>query len=102
MKKFLLLSALTVALSLASNKASADLVMTVSATATIQKTNQTTSTAYVGTTANLSLANKQVYAIISNALANVSIWSTNIAPINLPANGYIAFNPNATDDGGIP
>ena len=97
MKKFVLISALTAALAMVSGKASADLVMTVSATDDIQKTNQTTSTAYVGTTANVSLANKQVYAIISNALANVSIWSTNIAPTHLPADGYIAFNPGGYD-----
>jgi hypothetical protein len=43
---------------------------------------------------------KKIYSILSNAVAHASSYSVNLMSTNLPANGYIAFNPLG-DDGGI-
>jgi hypothetical protein len=98
MKKLILLSMVAGALAFAARNASADLVVTLSGTGVNQKSNTTTSTAFVGTTESSSFNNKQPYTIISNALANASAWSGGaIASTNVPANGYIAFNPGGND-----
>ena len=48
-----------------------------------------------GSTATYSFNEKTVYLLVSNYVANARFYSyTNIAGTNLPANGYIAFNPN--------
>jgi hypothetical protein len=48
-----------------------------------------------GSTATYSFNEKTVYLLVSNYVANAQFYSyTNIAGTNLPANGYIAFNPN--------
>ncbi len=74
----------------------ADFVLTASGTAEIQKT--FTIGSNTATTATLSFNNKYIYTLISNAVANVTNWSgTAIDPTNLPANGYIAYNPTAND-----
>lgn len=94
MKKFILLSSVVAVLAFASSKAAAVLTMTISGTAEVQKSNTETKTAYVGTTASSSFSNKQIYTIVSNAVASVADWAgTNIASIHLPADGVIVFNP---------
>jgi hypothetical protein len=88
--------ALTVAL--AASRASADFALTVSGTALTQ----TSQGSVKATTATSSFNNKQIYFIISNAVANVSDWSSQITSNSLPADGYIAFNPagnNGTNEG---
>ncbi len=99
MKKFILLGVVAGALAFTAGSTEAsNLVITVSGTAEIQKTNETTSTALIGTTSSSSFSNKQIYTIISNALANASGWSGGaIASTNVPANGYIVFNPGNSD-----
>jgi hypothetical protein len=74
----------------------AGLVMKASGTAEVQKFFY--AGARTATTATLSFNNKFIYTIISNAVANAALWTgTNIASTNLPADGYIAFNPKASD-----
>lgn len=75
----------------------ADLVLNVSATGQFQKAYYPGSN--VATTVTLAINNKYIYNIISNAVANTGYWAINdcIAPTNLPANGYIAYNPTNYD-----
>ena len=50
---------------------------------------------FTGNTSTHSFNEKIVYLLVSNYVANASSYSyANIAGTNLPANGYIAFNPN--------
>ena len=75
----------------------ADFVLSASGTAEIQKTFAFGSN--TATTATLSFNNKYIYTLISNAIANVTNWSgTAIARTNLPADGYIAYDPTANDE----
>jgi hypothetical protein len=46
---------------------------------------------------NTPLRNSTIYGIISNAVANADAYGTGITPVTLPANGYIAFDPNGYD-----
>ncbi len=95
MKRLMLLIAMAAALAFTPGQASADMILTVSGTAEIQKTNSETKTAFVGTTGNTSFNNKQIYYLVSNAVANVGQWAGGrITPSHLPADGYIAFDPN--------
>jgi len=100
MKKFVLsgIVAATLTVALASAWAK-DPVLTVSGTAVIQKTNyENSSSVFIGTTASSSFNNKQVYNLISNAVANASSASFGaISSAILPANGYIAFNAQSFD-----
>ncbi len=94
--------ALTVAF--AASRASADFALNINGTALVQNTvgrvEATNNTS--ATTKTASFNNKQIYLIISNAVANVSDWAgADITPANLPANGYIAYDPGATDAGDI-
>jgi len=105
MKKLLILGAVAAALAFASSNARAssnNLVLNITGTAVIQKTNTQTATAYVGTTAASSFSNKQIYSLISNAVANVSTWAYlgAITPATLPADGYIVFNPDPSASDG--
>jgi len=89
--------ALAVALALVAGNASAQLVLNVSASALAQKTYTGLNVASTGT---YSLNEKIIYSIITNAVANASVASGGaITPTNLPANGYIAFDPNDPDGG---
>jgi hypothetical protein len=86
-----------VALTAAFVTTKAGLVMSASGTAEVEKF-YSQDGSRTATTANLSFNNKFIYAMISNAVANVASGAgTNIAPTNLPADGYIAFNPGAVD-----
>jgi hypothetical protein len=81
----------------------ADFVMNASVTAGIQKTYTIESN--TATTATVSINNKYIYTLVSNAVANVTNWAGGaIAPTNLPADGYIAYSPyaqNATSVMGV-
>jgi len=86
--------ALAVALALVTGKASADLVLSVSGTTVLQKT-LLENTASTG---SYSINNKVIYAIIAYALGDASNASFGaISSTNVPANGYIAFNPLGFD-----
>jgi hypothetical protein len=86
-----------VALTAAFLTSKADLVMTASGTAKIEKS-YAQDGSKTATTSTLSFNNKFIYNIISNAVANAATWTgTNIAATNFPANGYIAFNPTGSD-----
>src|SRR5215469_10131106 len=75
----------------------ADFVMSANGTAEIQKIFAIGSN--TATTATMSFNNKFIYTIISNAVANVTNWAgAAIAPTNLPADGYIAYNPAVNDE----
>ncbi len=90
----MLVCAVTLTMALAADKASADFALTVTGSAMVQST----AGPLKATTSSLSFNNKQIYNIISNAVANVTQqWSTVISPTTLPANGYIAFNPDTND-----
>jgi hypothetical protein len=100
MKKFVLLSAVAATVTFALSDALAkDLVLTVSGSAIIQKTNYDSSTSIeIGTTENLSFNNKQIYSVLSDAVANASDSSLgSISSATLPTDGYIVFNPEGFD-----
>jgi hypothetical protein len=93
--------ALAAALALVAGKASAQLVLSVSGSALSQKTYAGSN---VATTGAYSLNEKIIYNIISNAVANAAAASSGtspgaITPTNVPANGYIAFDPIDSDGG---
>jgi hypothetical protein len=89
--------ALAAALALVAGKASAQLALSVSASALSQKTYTGLN---VATTGTYSLNEKIIYNIIYNALTNAPAASSGaITPTNVPANGYIAFDPNDPDGG---
>jgi hypothetical protein len=67
------------------------LILTVSGTVEYQKAAGPDE----GSIATYSFNEKTVYLLVSNYVANAQYYSyTNIAGTNLPADGYIAFNPN--------
>ncbi len=87
---------LAAALALVAGNASADLILSVSGTAVVQKTHES----FKATTGSYTINNKVVYTIVSNALNYASAVSFGAIPsTNVPANGYIAFNPNGYDGG---
>jgi len=75
--------------------------LTVSGTVEVE-TNfaSTNKTEYdVDSATKLSFNNKYIYNLISNALADAyGSIGTNLAPTNMPADGYIAFNINGYDN----
>jgi hypothetical protein len=89
----MLMGAVALTMALACSKASADFALTVTGSAMVQSTDG----AVKATTSSLSFNNKQIYNIISNGVANAGQWSAVITPATLPANGYIAFNPDTND-----
>ncbi len=73
-----------------------NLILNLSGTAEVQGTNG----ADKGTIKTLSLNEKSIYAIISSAVTNAASYSTNLASLSsttLPSDGYIVFNPEASD-----
>lgn len=95
MKKFLILNVVAAVLAFICSKASADPTLNISGTALSEKSIVTNGIHQVATTFTSSFSNKQVYNIISNAVANVGNYDTAIVPANLPANGYVAYSPIA-------
>jgi hypothetical protein len=101
MKAFkILFLAIGVALAFAGANAKADLTLNVSGTAQVQGTNG----AFKGVINSYSFSEKTVYGIISNGVANAATtnftsYATNLMSVttNLPADGYIAFAPSASD-----
>lgn len=93
MKKFVLLSAVSVALAMAASEAVASsngpFTLTMSGTVETVKTN----TGAVQTTQTKSFNNATIYLMISNAVAT----APNGIATNLPANGIFVYNPNAND-----
>jgi hypothetical protein len=89
--------ALAVAMAFVAGKAMAhggNLILNVSGTSLLQKTDGD----FKGTTASYSFTEKNVYEIISNAVANAGRVSTNAIPsVTLPSDGYIVFNPGGYD-----
>lgn len=81
-----------VALTAACVSSKADFAMSASGTAEIQTFSIAGSR--TATTGTFALNNKFIYNIISNAVANATLWGgTNIATMNLPSDGYITFSP---------
>lgn len=103
MKKFILLSAVSVALALAAGKAMASssdiLTLTMSGTVETVKTNYLVKTNEVQTTQIMSFNNATVYLAISNAVANITNNdpAAAIAATNLPAKGIIVYDPEISD-----
>jgi hypothetical protein len=95
MKKFVLLIAVAATLAFAAGNTRADLILNVSGTAKVGDVEG----AYKGNYTTHSFSEKDVYTLISNALVNVTNFDTAIAQVHVPANGYIAFNPGAYDEG---
>lgn len=95
MKKFLILSVVAAAFTFATGKVSANPVLNVSGTIQFQNaTNTVKGSQLIATTFTSSFNNKQVYNLVSNAVANAAVYDTAIVvPTNLPANGYIAYSP---------
>jgi hypothetical protein len=71
--------------------------ITFTATVRSQETNAGAKTTETSKTATVAWNNAKLYVLISNAVAHIGTNGTGIAPANVPANGYIAFNPNGTD-----
>ena len=96
MKK-LMVGAVAAVLALGAFNATAQLVLNLSGTVKNQNTVGQNSGAYVSKSIN----EKTVYTLISNAVANVEGYSIALSnlPVHLPANGYIAFNPESYDGG---
>lgn len=99
MKKLIAFVALAAAFALATNKASAG-PFSISGMAVFNKTNYmkgtTKDTNYIATTMTMSLNNKLLYLLVSNAVANASNGSNGIAA-TLPSDGYIAYYPEGYD-----
>jgi hypothetical protein len=88
-----LLLAITVAMAFVAARASADLVLNVSGTVKVQGTNGVDK----GTILTAALNEKVLYGIIANALIETNWPVAGITPTNLPANGYIVFDPSDSD-----
>jgi len=71
--------------------------ITISVAIKAQNTNSVSKSTDTSKVTSLSWSETQVYSLITNALANVGTNGTGIASTNLPAGGYIAFNPNGND-----
>lgn len=101
MKKLAIFAAVALSAAFTPFKAPAqNLILNVSGTIKEQGED----TALKGTLISMSLNEKSVYALITNAVAGndgLGILGTNITPVTLPADGYIAFSTNL-DAGGYP
>ena len=95
MKKLILFSVIAARLAFSGDKAMASLganwTFSVSGTAVFEHTNYVVGTNEVFTTVTKVFNNKTIYNLISNAVANAGIGLA----ANLPANGYIVFNPGS-------
>jgi hypothetical protein len=95
MKKFMLLSAVVAALALAAGRAVAasngTFTLTMSGTVETVKT----STGTTQTTQTKSFNNATIYLAISNAVAQGNV--TGVPATNLPAKGFIVYNPEESD-----
>jgi hypothetical protein len=105
MKKLAVLAAVALSAAFISFQAPAkDLVLNVSGTIKYQNVNATETKEIVS---SLSFNERTIYYIVTNALAGNAIGTNGstlgafIAPTNMPANGYIAFNPYNTNADGI-
>jgi hypothetical protein len=97
MKTKILSLALVAALAfVGANAVASSLTLNVSGSAQVQGTNGPDK----GIIKTLSFNEKNVYSIISNAVASARSYDTNLASISisLPANGYIAFDPRDSDN----
>ncbi len=94
MKKLILFIAVAAALFFTAGKAAAQFSLT--ATAVFNLTNYMKGTNYIATTKTMSINNAFIYNLISNAVANASNGSNNLAT-TLPAKGYIAYFPEGSD-----
>jgi hypothetical protein len=101
MKKLAILAAVAAVAALVPIKAlagsSPGLILNVSASVKSQSIN---TTGFKGSIVSSSFSEKNLYTLVSNALAGSSGALLGLAPTNLPANGYIAFNPG-TNDGNV-
>lgn len=93
MKKFLLLTVVAATLTFVNSKVSADPALNISSTVLSEKNNLTNGIHLVATSFASSFNNRSMYNLISNAVANAANYNTAITTTNLPANGYIAYNP---------
>lgn len=109
MKQFAVLTAVALSAAFIPFKAPAiDMMLNISGTIKSESTNVVYSTNTVFTTnavpikqgvVSMSLNNKSVYNLISNAVAGAyGTLGANITPVTLPADGYIAFDPNVVED----
>jgi hypothetical protein len=94
MKKLLIAAGMAAALAFASGKtmaSSGSLILNVSGTAKYQYLDGSTK----GTVESHSFTEKNLYSLITNAVAN---WSGGLIPsANFPADGYIVYNPGGSD-----
>jgi hypothetical protein len=95
MKKWAVLIAVMIAAAFVPAKASAaGLILNASGTIKFQGTNGVDK----GAVSSFSFSEKSLYSLISSIVANdYDTLGTNIAPTNLPASGYIVYNPNKLD-----
>jgi hypothetical protein len=75
------------------------LVVNMSFSANVYKTNYVKTPYTVASTAVLKFDEKNAYSLVSNIIANAYIYSSCLPRTNLPANGYIAYNSSASDGG---
>jgi hypothetical protein len=98
MKKLIVFVVLAAAFAVVTAKAAAP--FTITGTATFSQTNyvkgSSKGTNYVATMVTKSFNNKSLYILISNAVANASNGSNNLAK-TLPADGYIGYFPEYFD-----
>ena len=99
MKNLVLLGVVTVALAFTGSQAVAASApfptLTMSGTVETVKTNVETKTGDTQTTQSKSFNNATIYLMISNAVAQGYV--TGVPPTNLPAKGFIVFNPEGSD-----
>jgi hypothetical protein len=74
-------------------------IFNFSATADFVKTNYMKGTNQIATTTTVSYKEKDIYFLISNAVANASTYSTNVPVATLPADGYIVYDSYDYDGG---
>jgi hypothetical protein len=96
--KILLVACLAwLAASVANQAMAASGEITISATVKEQNTNSATKDTDTSKITTLSWSDSKIYNLISNAVVNASTNGTGILSSNVPANGYIVFNPNLND-----
>lgn len=94
----LLTAALTATVSLVAGKALATTgEVTISGKILTQKAATDKKNVLTSDIVTVDLKNSLVYSLISNAVKNVGTNGTGLSSTNLPANGYIAFNPSGSD-----
>src|SRR3984957_12596630 len=93
MKKFLILLTILAIVTVKAVASSPFAIFNISGTAQFDKTNYFKGNQNIATTMTESINNKLIYNVISNAVGSL----TNGLATNLPANGYIAFEPWQND-----